>query len=134
MFHIDFGYIFGKDPKPFPPPMKLCREMVDAMNGIGSPEYEKFESYCYMAFNIIRKSSSLILNLIKLMGESSVFKSGQQIGTMENILLKTQQKLFLEYTDESAADCFKQLINDSVEALFPQFIETIHKWAQYWRK
>lgn len=33
LFHIDFGFILGRDPKPFPPPMKLCREMVEAMGG-----------------------------------------------------------------------------------------------------
>lgn len=33
LFHIDFGYILGNDPKPFPPPMKICREMIDAMGG-----------------------------------------------------------------------------------------------------
>ncbi|MFS7983330.1 putative phosphatidylinositol 3-kinase [Helianthus anomalus] len=27
------GYILGRDPKPFPPPMKLCKEMVEAMGG-----------------------------------------------------------------------------------------------------
>lgn len=31
MMHIDFGFILGKDPKPFPPPIKLCKEMYDAM-------------------------------------------------------------------------------------------------------
>ena len=31
LFHIDFGFILGRDPKPFPPPMKLCKEMVEAM-------------------------------------------------------------------------------------------------------
>ena len=31
LFHIDFGYILGRDPKPFPPPMKLCKEMVEAI-------------------------------------------------------------------------------------------------------
>ena len=25
LFHIDFGYILGQDPKPFPPPMKICK-------------------------------------------------------------------------------------------------------------
>ena len=33
LFHIDFGYIFGADPKPLPPPMRLNKEMVDAMGG-----------------------------------------------------------------------------------------------------
>ena len=28
LFHIDFGYILGRDPKPLPPPMKLSKEMI----------------------------------------------------------------------------------------------------------
>ena len=28
LFHIDFGYILGRDPKPYPPPMKLSKDMV----------------------------------------------------------------------------------------------------------
>ena len=38
LFHIDFGFIFGRDPKPFPPPMKMCKEMVEAMGGAHSAE------------------------------------------------------------------------------------------------
>lgn len=30
---MDFAFILGRDPKPFPPPMKLCKEMVEAMGG-----------------------------------------------------------------------------------------------------
>ena len=33
LFHIDFGYILGRDPKPLPPPMRLSKEMVEAMGG-----------------------------------------------------------------------------------------------------
>ena len=32
LFHIDFGYILGRDPKPLPPPMKLSKEMVILLN------------------------------------------------------------------------------------------------------
>ena len=41
LFHIDFGYILGADPKPFPPPMKLCKEMIEAMGGQGSEYYKQ---------------------------------------------------------------------------------------------
>ncbi|VDM99508.1 unnamed protein product [Thelazia callipaeda] len=35
MFHVDFGYILGRDPKPFaPPPMKLTSEMINGMGGL----------------------------------------------------------------------------------------------------
>jgi len=31
LFHIDFEYILGNDPKPFAPPMRLSEQMVMAM-------------------------------------------------------------------------------------------------------
>ena len=34
LFHVDFGFILGRDPKPLPPPMKLTSEMLQAMGGI----------------------------------------------------------------------------------------------------
>ncbi|CAI0385996.1 unnamed protein product [Linum tenue] len=72
MFHVDFGFILGRDPKPFPPPMKLCKEMVEAMGGAESQYYTRFKSYCCEAYNILRKSSNLILNLFHLMAGSNI--------------------------------------------------------------
>ncbi|KAL6187502.1 hypothetical protein ACLB2K_038900 [Fragaria x ananassa] len=72
LFHVDFGFILGRDPKPFPPPMKLCKEMVEAMGGAESQYYTRFKSYCCEAYNIIRKSSNLILNLFHLMAGSNI--------------------------------------------------------------
>ncbi|XP_024518652.1 phosphatidylinositol 3-kinase VPS34 [Selaginella moellendorffii] len=121
LFHVDFGFILGKDPKPFPPPMKLCKEMVDAMGGINSEYYGKFKLYCCEAFNILRKSSNLILNLFYLMSNSEV------------AILKLQEKFQLSLDDEEAIQFFQLLINESVNALFPQVVDTMHRWAQYWR-
>jgi hypothetical protein len=39
-------YIMGRDPKLMPPPMKLCKEMVEAMGGTDSEYYNRFKSYC----------------------------------------------------------------------------------------
>ncbi|KAG1342793.1 hypothetical protein COCNU_05G010220 [Cocos nucifera] len=72
LFHVDFGFILGRDPKPFPPPMKLCKEMVEAMGGAESQYYTRFKSYCCEAYNILRKSSNLILNLFHLMAGSNI--------------------------------------------------------------
>ena len=55
LFHIDFGYILGRDPKPLPPPMKLSKEMVEAMGGINSDYYYKFRKQCYTAFLHLRR-------------------------------------------------------------------------------
>src|SRR4051812_46478700 len=69
---VDFGYILGRDPKPFPPPVKVCREMVDAMGGPASPHYTRFKSLCYTAFIGLRKNANLILNLIALMVDANI--------------------------------------------------------------
>ncbi|RUP49834.1 phosphatidylinositol 3-kinase [Jimgerdemannia flammicorona] len=72
LFHVDFGFILGRDPKPFPPPMKLCKEMIEAMGGANSAHYQKFRSHCFTAFIILRKNANLILNLFALMVDANV--------------------------------------------------------------
>ncbi|RYH15830.1 hypothetical protein EON65_31055 [archaeon] len=46
LFHIDFGFIFGRDPKPFPPPFRITRTMADAMGGEDSEHFGRFKTYC----------------------------------------------------------------------------------------
>jgi phosphatidylinositol 3-kinase len=60
-------YIMGRDPKLLPPPMKLCKEMVEAMGGTEAEWYGRFKTYCCEAYNILRKSAPLIVNLFMLM-------------------------------------------------------------------
>lgn len=130
LFHVDFGFILGRDPKPFPPPMKLCKEMVEAMGGAESQYYTRFKSYCCEAYNILRKSSNLILNLFHLMAGSNIPDIASD---PEKGILKLQEKFRLDMDDEECIHFFQDLINESVSALFPQMVETIHRWAQYWR-
>lgn len=72
LFHIDFGYILGHDPKPYPPPMKIIKEMVEAMGGAGSAPYNRFQTLACEAFNRLRKFSNLILNLFVLMVDANI--------------------------------------------------------------
>jgi phosphatidylinositol 3-kinase len=130
LFHVDFAFILGRDPKPFPPPMKLCKEMVEAMGGAESQYYTRFKSYCCEAYNILRKSSNLILNLFHLMAGSTIPDIASD---PEKGILKLQEKFRLDMDDEACIHFFQDLINESVSALFPQMVETIHRWAQYWR-
>ncbi|TRY74894.1 hypothetical protein TCAL_04519 [Tigriopus californicus] len=72
LFHIDFGYILGRDPKVMPSPMKLSKEMIDAFGGMNSEPYQDFRTQCYTAFLSLRRYSNLILNLFSLMVDASV--------------------------------------------------------------
>ena len=123
--------MLGRDPKPFPPPMKLCKEMVEAMGGAGSVYYQRFKSYSFLAYSILRKSTNLTLNLFSLMLDATI---PDITAEREQALHKLEEKFRLDLTDEEATQFFHSLISDSVSALFPQVIETIHKWSQYWRQ
>ena len=48
LFHIDFGFILGKNPpgKILPPPIRICKQMVEAMGGKDSEGYQRFEQFC----------------------------------------------------------------------------------------
>ncbi|KAJ1979850.1 Phosphatidylinositol (PI) 3-kinase [Dimargaris verticillata] len=131
LFHIDFGYILGRDPKPFPPPMKLCKEMVEGMGGASSLQYQRFKSYCFVAFSVLRKSANLILSLLALMVQANIPDIAIE---PDQAVAKVQNKFRLDMSEEEATQYFQALITESVSALFPQVIETIHRWAMYWKK
>ena len=61
ILHVDFGYILGRDPKPFQPVIKWTKDMADGMGGRYGPdgketkEYEDFKKYCCNAFLHLRR-------------------------------------------------------------------------------
>ena len=133
LFHIDFGFILGHDPKPFPPPVKLCKEMVIGMGGAESKGYLKFKELCCTAYNILRKNAHLILNLFLLMVDANIENIVSSNGDPLKNIMKVQEKFKLELSDEEAIVYMQSILNESEKALFPQITETFHRWAQYWR-
>lgn len=131
LFHIDFGYILGRDPKPLPPPMKLSKEMVEAMGGINADHYQEFRKQCYTAFLHLRRHANLILNLFSLMVDASVPDIALE---PDKTVKKVQDKFRLDLTDEEAVHYMQNLIDVSVSAVMPALVEQIHKIAQYWRR
>ena len=130
MFHIDFGYILGRDPKPYPPPMKLCKEMVDAMGGASSELYRTtFVSLCVEAFNILRKNTNLFLHLFHLMSHSGL-PDISDIGGGQKALLKLEERFHSDLSDEEAAAHIVALLSESLTAIFPRAVEAVHRIAQ----
>lgn len=126
-FHADFGYILGRDPKPFAPQMKLCKEMVEGMGSSTSPHYAAFKSYCFTAYTTLRKSSNLILNLFSLMVDANIPDIKVEPG---RVVEKVRERFHLEMSEEEAMRHFEGLIVDSVGSIFPVVIDTIHNMMQ----
>ncbi|KDQ24549.1 hypothetical protein PLEOSDRAFT_1067370 [Pleurotus ostreatus PC15] len=125
-FHVDFGYILGRDPKPFPPPVKVCKEMVDGMGGAQSPHYARFKNFCFTAFSILRKSANLILNLVALMVDANIPDIKHR-----DVHEQIQEKFRLDLTEEEAIEHFEALLNET--SYLTVVLDRIHDLAQYWR-
>jgi phosphatidylinositol 3-kinase len=124
LFHLDFGYIFGRDPKPLPPPMRLTKEMIDGMGGPESNNYNRFKGYCCQAYNILRKSANLVLCLLNLMRDAGIEALAE---APDLVIAKLQEKFRLDIDDEAADQVFLKLVDESVAAMFPAFFEVVHK-------
>ena len=123
-----FGFIFGRDPKPLPPAFRLTREMVDGMGGVDSADYARFRSLSCQAFNTLRKSAGLVLNLLHLMGEAGIEDlSNNPAADAEGVIAKVEERFRLELTDEQAEAYFLGLIDDSLNALAPRVMEVFHQ-------
>ncbi|KAJ9293989.1 hypothetical protein DTO271G3_7365 [Paecilomyces variotii] len=129
-FHADFGFILGRDPKPFAPMMKLCKEMVEGMGGTSSPNYMQFKQYCFTAYTTLRKSANLILNLFSLMVDANIPDIRVE---PDKAVLKVKERFHLEMSEEEAIRHFEQLISDSANAIFGVVIDRLHDFVQGWR-
>lgn len=134
-FHIDFGFILGRDPKPFAPLIKICKEMVEGLGGTNSAQYAQFKQYCFTAYTTLRKSSSLVLNLFSLMVQSSVtdIRLMEEQGGVGGAVGKVKERFHLDVSEEEAAGILDQVIADSVNAVFGVVIDRLHDFVQGWR-
>jgi hypothetical protein len=68
LFHIDFGFILGQDPKySNNKSIRITSEIIDVIGGLGSDDYEKFKSYCAKIYNRLRLHVNLFANLLSIL-------------------------------------------------------------------
>ncbi|KAK0669580.1 kinase-like domain-containing protein [Cercophora samala] len=129
-FHADFGYILGRDPKPFAPAMKLSKEMVDCMGGSNSEYYRQFKQYCFLSYSALRKNSNLILNLFSLMVDANIPDIKLE---PDKAVLKVKERFHLELSEEDAIRHLERIMDDNLNALVPVVIDKLHELVQAFR-
>jgi hypothetical protein len=67
LFHIDFGYILGQDPKYSNNRLiRVTPEIVNVIGGYQSKDYEYFKKYCVKIYNRLRLHVNLFSNLLSI--------------------------------------------------------------------
>jgi phosphatidylinositol 3-kinase len=123
LLHIDFGFMFGRDPKPFPPAMKISRDMLQAMGGPKSPHYARFVEHCWSGYRIVRAHADFLLNLLALMNDSCL--------PCLNIEA-CRENFMLHLDDRAAKQHLLDVILKSVSAFVPEIMDRIHEMAMMW--
>ena len=128
MFHIDFGFAMGEDPKPYPPPFKLNKPMINVFED----EYrKKFVSRCVTYYLYLRKHAKVVLNLMLLMVHSNLITNPRKNKTLDVEAIKQMgEKFRLTQSEVDAEEFFKVMINESVDSVFANVWDKIHYWKQ----
>lgn len=64
LFHIDYGYILGKDPSYVTPGIRITPEIIEAIGGVNSIYYSQFTEICTKIYNCVRRNIDIIMNMI----------------------------------------------------------------------
>ncbi|EGT45481.1 hypothetical protein CAEBREN_10215 [Caenorhabditis brenneri] len=127
LFHVDFGFILGRDPKPMPPPMKLTNEMVQVMGGIKSKQFLEFVQLVDSAYRILRRHSNVLLNLFSLMLDAGIPDIASE---PDKAIFKIEQRLRLDLSDEAATKHIFTQIESSLNAKMAMISDIIHAYKQ----
>ena len=124
LFHIDFGYILGKDPKFYTTPIRLDLQMFKCIGN----KIEEFKNLCVKCFLTLRENARLIVNLLYLMKDSGI----PELNNLEN-LNKLYNKFFPGYTKQQATDAILNVLNDSYNSYSYALNDKLHSMANYWK-
>ncbi|KAI3387239.1 hypothetical protein SNEBB_002653 [Seison nebaliae] len=127
LFHIDYGYILGHDPKIFPSPMRLTNDMVNAMGGESSENFKRFKRLCCTAFIHLRSHSNYFANALSLMLDANI----HDIKSEPHVAVKrVMDKFALDKSEDDAVQMLSAAIEESRGAKFPAVFDKFHKFVK----
>jgi len=118
LFHIDFDYILGYDPKPLAPEIRITPEMIDAIGGENSIYYTEFKNICTKAYNCLRRHADLLVCMLCSLKEfpPSIIK--------EHI---SQRLMVGENEEDATLNFVAKVIKNSSTSYSTRLIDFFHK-------
>jgi phosphatidylinositol 3-kinase len=134
MCHIDFGFVFGDDPKKKfvnPPPFRITKGMVDAMGGQKGECFQQvFCRRAFGAYKELRHNAVLVMSLLRLMKDSGI----EALEENREAKLQTVEDRFrLDLNDEDAEAFMAGVIQESMTHVGIQVLEGFHNIARILR-
>ena len=108
IFHIDYFYCLGFDPKPLSSSIRITQDMIDMIGGINSSGYNKFICLSNLYYNIIRKYTKFISLYLLLF--SNIDSNKYNIKFIDNYIKK---KFFYSASNTYASNILNNAIEQS---------------------
>lgn len=122
LFHIDYGFILGFDPRPMSPHMRITQGIVDAMGGVNSEDFILFKTYCIRIFNCLRRHTHLFMTMLSILTEDGLALSSSNGAKYEKDRLR-EEILSRFIPSQSSNEAMEHLlikIDDSYRSTTPR--------------
>jgi len=67
LFHIDFGYVLGQDTVISNPGIRITPDIIKAIGGSNSPNYNNFKELCSIIYNCIRRNINIFYHMLMML-------------------------------------------------------------------
>lgn len=108
IFHIDYSYCLGFDPKPLSSSIRITQDMIDMIGGINSSGYNKFICLSNLYYNIIRKYTKFISLYLLLFNNID-----SKIYNIDFINTHIKKKFFYSVSNKDASNILNNVIEQS---------------------
>ena len=125
LLHIDFGFVFGENAKPFSPPVKLRKGMLSFL-GDTQTGLNKVMEFAGPAYNALRREARLILTLIELMLPSNLPCLSKN---PDYKLHQVEKILMINSSDSKAMNSLRALFTDAINSKAQGLWDKVHKIA-----
>jgi hypothetical protein len=128
--HVDFGYCFGRDPKPFTTPLRFTTEMLACLGGAESLEFERCMLFAAAAYRTLRSDASLLLSMLWLISDAGISDLSVEQHPMD-VIRAVHGRLQLNLTDVDADRHIREIVEHSFKAVMPSVFEAMHQIAMH---
>ena len=114
LFHIDFTFLLGSDPKLYAPIIRIIPDMMEVIGGVNSYNYLLFKNICNKCYNILRQNTNIICSLLSLLPENEYNKDKLEKEVLNRFNpgeMEQETDIHLNATIENSKDSYNKYID-----------------------
>lgn len=132
LFHIDFGFVLGDDPKPCAPQVRLPQQVAQALQRAN--RLDECFSLAGRAYSALRPYAGLWCSILQLTATAGGAGCEKLAAAPKAAVAGVRERLRVGHPDdERAASEFLGLMRESSEGLASIWIDKVHAMGLFWR-